>query len=286
MGGLSGSLYYFSKLMKKIILSFLASLLFTSGFAQKVTLRDDIVYKDDAPYCRLVKQGSSMAPRISISSIDSPDVELIVAQFNNAKDLYVISFMESGAVAYRKPTIGIAKLFAEDLVYNRVVVNGKVTPQGEQLLLRQYEGTTAEKELIPGLKKAISGLEDAMSDILAEGPPAKRNADNEGGNYETVERNHTRPVTVMGNKIMQDFQEIGQYTASQTAIEGKVLRVISISLPGGEKVAEATLDAINPSSARMVILKNNQVVNLPITTSLEADQVKKLAAYLAGRFLL
>lgn len=272
--------------MKKIILSFLASLLFTSGFAQKVTLRDDIVYKDDAPYCRLVKQGSSMAPRISISSIDSPDVELIVAQFNNAKDLYVISFMESGAVAYRKPTIGIAKLFAEDLVYNRVVVNGKVTPQGEQLLLRQYEGTTAEKELIPGLKKAISGLEDAMSDILAEGPPAKRNADNEGGNYETVERNHTRPVTVMGNKIMQDFQEIGQYTASQTAIEGKVLRVISISLPGGEKVAEATLDAINPSSARMVILKNNQVVNLPITTSLEADQVKKLAAYLAGRFLL
>lgn len=273
--------------MKTFILSFLTCLFASSGFAQKVTLKDDVVYKDGAPYCTLLKQGSSMAPRISISSLDSPEVELIVAQYNNAKDLYVISFLESGAVAYRKPTIGIAKMMAEDLVYNRVFVNGKVSPQGEQLLLRQYEGTAEQNELIPGLKKAVKGIEDAVSDILTDGPPVKRNDDGDEGNtYETVERNHTQPVTVAGAEIKQGFVVIGNWSSAETATDGKILRTLTITLPNGQTVAEVTLDAFNPKEARVVVMKNNQVVMLPVKSAISWEQVQKIATYLSGRFLL
>ena len=273
--------------MKFIAFLLLSSFFCISGFAQKVTLQEDVVYKDEVPYCRLVKQGSSLAPRMSVRSLEAPEEELIVAQFNKAQSLYLVSFLESGAVVPMRNTLGIARLFAEDLVYNQVLVNGKVSSKGEVLFLRQHGGTQEEKELIPGLKKAIAGLEDAVSEILTDGPPAKRAAaDSESASYETVERNHTKAVSVTGKEIKQDFQTIGRYSTTQTAIDGKVLRVISIWLPTGEKVAEATLDAIEPTSARLVILKNNQVVNLPVSSFVVVDQVVQLATYLSGRFLL
>ena len=270
--------------MKKFILSFLTGLFFTTGFAQKVTLQKEVVYKEETPFCRLVKQGSGAHPRLSVSSINDPEIELIVAQFKEAQNLYKVSFTESGAVCNMPAGKTTAETFAEDLVYNRVFVDGQLNPKGENLFLRQYEDTPAETEIIPGLKKVIGSLEDAVSEILTDGPPAKRGANDK--NYETVERDHTRPILLAGRKIMQGSQQIGQYFMTSKTVDGLAVRVISVALPNGEKIAEATLDATAPASAKMVILKNSQVVDLPLTTSVETEQVKKLATYLSGRFLL
>ncbi len=282
----SVSVMFFPKPMKTAILSFLTCLFFTTGFAQKVSLKDEVVYKDGMPYCRLVKQGSNMAPRISVSSLDSPEIELIVAQFNDSKGLYVISFMESGAVAYRKSTIGIAKMFAEDLVYNRVVLNGKVSPQGEQLLLRQYEGTQPRSAVLSGIDKAVSGLEEAFDDILANPPARRKNAEQADSEPETVERSRTGMLLIFGEDIKQDNKKIGSYKTAQKAAEGSLIKVVSFYGYNGEKVAEAVLKGVNSKSARLVILKNNQVVNLPLEDFSDIGQVKEMAQYLVDRYFL
>jgi hypothetical protein len=275
--------------MKTRILSFLTCFFFTTGFAQQVTLKKEVVYKDEVPFCRLVKQGSGLMPRLSVRSLEAPEDELIAAQYNEAQRTYLVSFLESGAVSNMRATPGIAELFAEDLVYNKVLVGGKISPTGEALFLRQHQSTTEAPELLPGLKKAITGIEDAVSEILTDGPPVKRTTDDK--RYETVERDHLKPIVLRGETILQDNQVIGRYTITQppkksTSAQMNEPEVLSFWLPGGQKIAEATLDYGTSASARILLLKTDQVVTLSVTNLTQASQIQKIAIYLSGRFLL
>ncbi len=108
--------------------------------AQSVSVKKDIVYKGDQPYCKLVKSGG-LTPRYSVRNLD--DQELMVAQFSNEQQRYIVSFLGSGQVCYMDGTLGFGKLFAKDLAANNVIVGNAVNPTGERLFLQQYGVSSA-----------------------------------------------------------------------------------------------------------------------------------------------
>lgn len=242
--------------MKRLNLLFVLLVFGCSALAQSVTVKKDIVYKDDLPYCKMIKT-SPLVPRFSIRNMN--DEELMVAKFSNEDQRYTIIFPGSGQQCYMSGTMGFGKILAKDIVASNVIVDNKINPAGERLFL----------------------LEHGVSNSSGNGGALAT-----GNAYDVVERDRTKLLMVFGNEISQDNKTIGSYSARTSTVNGKLMKVISFMLPGGRKVAEGTMDGINPRFCQLLLMKHNEVETVSIKSFDDMGQAKELAAYLVGRNLL
>lgn len=250
--------------MKSLLLPILI-LAFTSASAQSVSLKKDIVNVEDQPYCKLVKT-SSLSPRFSIRNLD--DKELAEAKFNNDEQRYVITFLSTGRQCYRNGTMGFGKILAKEIVAANLIKDNKINPEGESRFLSNH-----------GMARNTSG-EPFVS------PPVIAYQDGASNNYPTAERDRTKMVMVFGSKISQDNVAIGSWTVKTTTAEGKLLKIFTFLLPGGETIAEAWVEGVNAKTTRLIILKNNQEVQLGLKAFDETGIAKEVANYLVGRYYL
>lgn len=97
--------------------------------------------------------------------------------------------------------------------------------------------------------------------------------------YNTVARNRSLPIFVSGSEIKQDGKVIGSFTKTNSMNYGKSTTVITIFLPDGTKVAEASAEGINPKSFTAITLKDNHTHS--INTATYGNEAKDIAKYLS-----
>lgn len=253
-------------IMKNLLftLAFLVSCF--CSFAQDVTIKKDIIYKDGEPYAKMRKSGAIVHDFL-VSTLDGEEILAAIHQGDGA--VYIITFMGSGAKGQMEGNLAFAKRLAKELVISNIIKDGKLNPAGERrfLLLHPVAGAVEPIVDIP------PGNTPANSGIL---PP----------NDELPERNTSAPVMIFGKEISQDNTIIGTYKSRQSVANGMVYHIVSIYSTTGNKVAEATLENVGAKSARIKTFNDNRLTPIPIKALDDMGIAKEIAAWLVARYYL
>ncbi len=242
----------------------LTLLLLTASFAvsaQDVSVKKDVIYKDDVPYAKIQKSGAILHT-FSVSTLEGE--EILVAQPQGDGRIYNIVFMASGAKSAMQGGFNFSKKLAAELVASNLIKDGRLNPAGERrfLLLHPAEG---------GAGSGTGGQMAATQNDESEPLPA---------------RNSHMPIMTNGGKVSQGGTTLGTYKVSQGAERGSIYRVFTFYSPGGRLVAEARMDGVGATEARIVTAKNNRTTAIPIEHSNPVGAAQEIAKWLVGQLYL
>ncbi len=103
-------------------------------------------------------------------------------------------------------------------------------------------------------------------------------------NIGLVERNRSAHLYVFGNKLQQDFKDIGFANEKTELANGKSYKVIRFTLPDGTLIAEAKGESFNSKTMTVTTLKDNK--RHTVTYDFINKQVENVAQYLIDHYYL
>lgn len=102
-------------------------------------------------------------------------------------------------------------------------------------------------------------------------------------NIGLVERNRSAHLYIFGDKLQQDFKDIGFAKEKTELANGKSYRVIRVTLPDGTLIAEAKGESFNSSTLIVTTLKDNKKHSVSYSFG---KQVEAVANYLIDHYYL
>ncbi len=254
--------------MRTLFLLTVSFLALTTADAQRVAYKNDFILVDGAPYARMSKKDAP-APAYTLAAADGESFLTVVYDVD-AKD-YVATFVASGTSTRLRSTAGFGTWLARQVVDARLVVDGKFSgAAGERRFLAAHRGMAPPlpTEAAPVTPTVPGGIGQS-----AAGPAL-------------VPRDRTRPITVMGNEITQDFTVIGTYSTRTTEADSVTYTVYTFALPDGTAVAEATTEGAAPKLVRIATLNDNRETMVSLQEYDRFTLVKGMAQYLVRRAYL
>lgn len=244
------------------------TLSFAIARAQDVSVKGDIIHKDGEPYAQMKKTGG-MGATFTISALDG--IEVMTAVYDKVAQDYVLSFA-SGEEVRMANTIGFGKVLAKDVVRADLFKAGALNTAGVRKFLTAHGASPSRSsQQVEDEGDVNIGVSDW--DLGATKPTL-------------VERSRTGAITVMGNKIQQDFKTIGTWKVKTEAANGTVYHTYTFSLPDGTQVAEAVLEGVNAKSAKVMTMKDNRSSTLAVKGYDQSGTAQTIAAWLSGRYYL
>ncbi len=238
-------------MIKKLLI--LLALIPTLAIAQKVKVDGDTVYKDEAPYCLILKQGTGLAPVYSIRTLTNVEIATVIQDdavpANEQKTAYVrITFTASGAISHFGNTIPLVKRLAKALVESDVVGTNGSNPEGEKRFVSLYPNKIVNQATV-------------IVNINTNGP-----------DYTPVTRSKVNSIRALNGKLSQGGTDIGTYATSNTMSGGKSVSTTTYSLPNGVQCAVATYDNIGAKTASVRTLRDNATHTVTIKNSAMSEQ--------------
>lgn len=142
--------------MKSLFSALLLLCFTTISFAQKATVKDDVVYRDGAAYCRIIRLNTStFSPRFSFQTLDGK--EFAVAQ-NKPSVGYVFYFTTLDTLVSISPAIPYAESLAQMVVQHDLLASGLP----DEKALRRFallEGRNGSSTLNKTLKDMGDGID-------------------------------------------------------------------------------------------------------------------------------
>lgn len=102
-------------------------------------------------------------------------------------------------------------------------------------------------------------------------------------NIGIVERNRSAQLFIFGDKLQQDFKDIGFAKEKTELANGKSYRVIRFTLPDGTLVAEARGESFNSTTLIVTTMKDNKRQSVSYAF---AKQIEEVAKYLIDHYYL
>jgi hypothetical protein len=90
-----------------------------------------------------------------------------------------------------------------------------------------------------------------------------------------VERNRSPRISILNGQISQDNVTAGSVQMSQDAVDGIIVKTLTVFLPDGTKVAEAKCNGINSHDWNVITLKDNRSQKISSTFNNDAIDVVK-----------
>lgn len=235
-----------------------------TAHAQKVAVKDSLVYRDGSPYCRMVRLSTSVSsPRFSFKTLEGR--EFAIAQKKTGEG-FVLYFTELDTLVPIAPAIPYANALAGMMVQYELSAGGN-TPDRKAVRRFARLETRSPEPVREAIKEIVRDVDGFIRD---EGQP-KTSAPSPAT---------TGALIISGNKIMQRGKALAQYTTQRYTVKGEAYKTIVISTPEGLRVAEADLPVSDAQSCRLRILATHQVVELPVVYFPEMEQVKQIGQYL------
>lgn len=103
-------------------------------------------------------------------------------------------------------------------------------------------------------------------------------------NAALVERNRSAQLYVFGNKLQQDFKDIGFANEKTELANGKSYKVIRFTLPDGTLIAEAKGESFNSTTMVVTTLKDNK--RHTVSYDFINKQIEHVAQYLIDHYYL
>ena len=199
------------------------------SYDTKIYRNDTVFNKQGQPYCILKEfKLSETGSDFSLRNLANDELAFIkYDKFSSAKPaVYRFNFKQSGNEVKvntdDKTAIPAMVLNAE------LVKDGKeMDPQREEAFVTNNGGTPKKQEVF-----------DAK--------------------FRTVSRDKSMPIVVLGDDITQETQKIGTLKEGGQYINKVFHKQISVYLPNGQKVAEASYPENNASSARILTMKDGK----------------------------
>lgn len=244
--------------MKKFLI--LLGLIPTLGFSQKVKVEGDTVFKDNVPYCLIVKQGEALSPVYSIRTLNNTEVAMAktddaVPPVENGTGYLRITFSGSGAISHFGNGIPTVKRLAKALVESDVIKDNAINPEGEKRFVMLYPNKIVNQ------------------------PTVIVNVNTTGPDYTPVQRNKSGFLNAVNGNISQGGTNIGTYSTANSYSGGKSVSTTTYSLANGVQCAVATYDNIGAKSASVRTLRDN--VTRTVTINNSAMSEKEIAEWLS-----
>jgi hypothetical protein len=263
--------------------------------AQKIDLKRDIVYLDKEPVCKFLNIGTITNQAYTIKNMIDEELILIdQSQLRDAEGNALLRFMFADMPeleAFMPVSLSFRKQMARLIVTYDLVDKGKLVKKNVERFCKNYNGYfSGNRMVLAKNEKSPSTLEEkkektdtertspaSQSNTMAnENQPVETTNTSDFAKTETasipeegdglVVRDAEQEVFLSGNTLRQDFKEIGFYTATATAVNGKDGYLITIMDIKNAKVAEAKF-ATDSGECELLTMKDNKVRQVTIPKS-------------------
>ncbi|MBK9192650.1 MAG: hypothetical protein IPM77_14770 [Crocinitomicaceae bacterium] len=232
-----------------------------------VELSLDTIFNAGTPYCLFIQTKEVLGNKeFSVQSFDKKEhiyikTDCVPNPTDPAKKdcFWLFLFMQSGSTGEVNGAFasGLPKIIVE----NNLITNNTINPDGEKRFLMLYPQKLS-KPVAPVMTVNVVYNETA---------------------FPMVERDRTADISVYGTTIKQDFKEIGYYTEDSEATGGKVVKTITIYLPGGVKVATATYELASTELFQVYTEKDGKIMHVEVNP---AKRMEQLCMFLVQRMYL
>ncbi len=226
--------------------------------AQNVKIKNNTVFVNDSPYCKIIgKTGISAAfssnNEFTIASLEGK--ELIYVKKASEKYLSVTFLNDGSKMKIKKAITSLSgqKDFIKKMYKANLLEDGAINNANREFFLEKIE------------------------DMDQYGAVVQTSAN---GSYNVVERNITEPIEVYENSIDQDGFTIATFATSDEVSTGGILTtVITFYLPNGTKAAKLEAENENASKNNLVTFKNNELVTVAeLDGNMYSDKFKNVRA--------
>lgn len=280
--------------MKQIYVFIALFLCHNAAFAQEIDINDNIVNVNKVPYCGYFSEGSALSLyNYTIKNTGNtkdliyakPEVvSLSASPTGDDYVYYTVVFLTPEKRVVELPyKFGFKNSFLKMLYNTKIVQNDSLNTAAIDNFALKYGCKCTEESKTLLAQRANTVRINTVDNVINM---AGRAVDDvvdaaNGQRNNTVERNRTKTVEIFGNKIKQDFKEIGYFTES---FEGKY-HIYSIYTPNGTLVAKLTKEPFQ-EQCQYVTPKDNKQHNFSTQTKLPSQIVSELATELSTLFYM
>lgn len=232
----------------------------SSSWAQTVSFKKDIIYKNEVPYCKMTKEGFITSDYI-VKSLDGK--EAFVVRFNNHDEFgYTITFNNSLRQASMKMDFGFTDILAKEIVHCQFFDNGNYDPSKEDLFIKLHPYQP---------KDIIEQIEQFTNEELM---PSSAKTSIELG------------ISSRNNQLFQSQNAIGSFHYERTLINGNFLNSYTFKNNKGDMVAIARIAGLDGKTAQISTSKNNQIHSIKIKNKFNDAIAEEIATWLVERMYL
>jgi hypothetical protein len=244
-----------NKMKNLCLLLFLA--MSTLSFAQKVTYKEPLVFKDGQPYCKIEKKGSMLERSFMVKTLSDKEVMFWQVSGEHPDGYYKVLFSESAQILdINFDQAPSAKSLAELLVsYDAITQNG-------------FNAASFDKFRLIVRSKSSS----AQSNDSPQSPKISSEED-----YKLVSRDYSKKISESFGEITQGFEKIGTVKVKD---EGSNT-VYTFYLPNGTKVASCEFAGIGSKSVSIYTYRDKKTHQLSMWSG-EIGIEEKLAEFLVS----
>jgi len=263
------------------------------AFAQKATVRQDVIYRDGQPYARVQRSGSLLGyPNFSFKTLAGK--EFMMMHYDDAAGDYRVVFFPGEEQTRLARSYGSTQVMAQEVVDNNFVQGDTFNVAGLKRFMLAHPASASPGagrragNMAREVDEEVEGAADDVSEaILNIGEAIERAFDKDsvrrlGGGTSTRRTSGARAVAV-GDRLIVGTDDVGSYTVRTEARGGMIFKIFTFRNTAGHDVAEATMEHVGATSCELVTLKDNRLATLPLSAWMENKVAEQIAEWLLRR---
>ncbi len=211
---------------------------------------------------------------ISKMKAGSPYLEMFILKDMQGKEIaYAKTFAEVGATQYEIQFVASMQTIRKDFdMFSSTPRDFANFLIENQVLTQQGYNADGERRILSAFGQSTNSLPNGT---LPTNPSSNQ--------ITVLERNRNAEIFVFGDKIQQDFKDIGTISSSNQTAQGKVITTYRVVNHQNQLVAEATTE-LNGKNISLVTIKDNQKFQL-YSEDFSYNAIKKvIAKHLIDRY--
>jgi hypothetical protein len=207
---------------------------------------------------------------ISKMKAGSSYLEMFILKDMQGKEIaYAKTFAEVGATQYEIQFVSSMQTIRKDFdMFSS-------TPRDFANFLIENQVLTQQGYNADGEKRTLAAFGQTSTNLPNTNPSANQAL--------ILERNRNADILVLGDKIQQDFKDIGTISQSNQSVQGRVLTTYKVVNHQNQLIAEVTTE-LNGKNISLVTIKDNQKFQL-YSEDFSYNAIKKvIAKHLIDRY--
>ncbi len=233
------------------------------AFSQDIKIKKDTAFVNGNALC--IIKDRYLGTEYRILSLKGKELIFAKLETIGQTSFFNLSFLENNVKCEREVALSFGKKLVREL-YERGALS--LTEEGlnadglKKFLLTHTRKFSEEANANPTNDKG--GVAQSKQD--------SNNKEESDSDEPLVERNRSRSVSIMFNKIEQDFQTIGTYKEENAQVTGKKITIFS---PKGKPVAELSFKSMSDKEGKIFTFSDKKDYELPVDGSISSSKVMK-----------
>lgn len=171
-------------------------------------------------------------------------------------DMFILKDMQGKEIAYAK-TLAEVSYYEIQFVASMQTIRKDFdmfssTPKDFAKFLVENQALTEQGYNSEGERRILAAFGQSTNNLPNSTPP-----NNPSNQIAMLERNRNAEIFVFGDRIQQDFKDIGTISSSNQTAQGKVITTYRVINHQNQLIAEATTE-LNGKNISLVTMKDNQ----------------------------